>query len=172
LRKRIVIVGAILLVIGVAAAGSGIYLAISPFTASGVGLGRPLNTSTVISPGENKSIGTTSAGMVSIVVYKDNLSKPIQLDTSGTTTVSRSVSSNGSILFVSVFTSAASGGVTLHNNQTSTLEVEYSLTESTLGALASGGLLILGGGLLFIIGLVVLIVGLVMKKKQVQPQTV
>jgi hypothetical protein len=172
LRKRIVIVGAVLLVIGVAAAGSGIYLAISPFTSSGVGLGRPLNSSAAIAPGGDKTIGNTSAGMVSIVVYKDNLSKPVQLDTGATTTVSRSVSSNGSILFVSVFTSAATGQVTLHNNQTSTLEVQYSVTESTLGALASGGLLILGGGLLFVIGLVVLIVGLFMKRKQVQPQAV
>jgi hypothetical protein len=165
LRRGVVVVGALILVAGAAAAISGFVLlqrSVSP-AANGF-LGTPVTV--VVSPDQNVSIGTTQPGTVSLVTYEDNASAPLSLSAGGATAVSRTTTKGGEKLFVSVIVSATSSyPVTLRNNSTAPISLKYSFSASPIGSFISGGLLLVVGGLLAAAGVVVMVVGVVLKRK-------
>ena len=169
MRKGIVIVGAVLLVIGVASAGGGGYLAVGSSNLGSAVL--PSQKTTVaLAPGANVTVGATDAGKVTIIAYTDNASAPLEVSAGGATALSRTSGSGGSTTYFAVVTGGGSAPhpIALVNNQTKSVSVQYGAGQSSIGALASAGLLILGGAALAIIGVIVLVVGVILKKQQPQ----
>ncbi|MDG6951662.1 MAG: hypothetical protein JRN12_07465 [Nitrososphaerota archaeon] len=166
MRRGMVIAGAVVLVLGVAVAGVGIYFLVDQ---SGLGniAASAQKTSVVLAPGASLTVGTAQSGKVAIVAYSDNLSAPIQVTSSGTTPTTRTTGKGGTTEYIAVFAGIVTGAapIVISNNQTATASVQYAAVVTSIGAIASGGLLALGGGALFVIGLIVLIVGVVLKKK-------
>ena len=166
MRKRVVIAGAIILVIGIAVAGAGFYLVLDQAGLGSAGVASQ-KTTVALAPAAEATIGTTQSGKITIVVYSANASAAIQVSSGGTAPVTRTTSINGETAFIAVFTTLGTGSapIVLHNNQTAPLSVQYASVQTDLGALAYGGLLVLAGAVLFIAGLIVLIVGFVMKER-------
>jgi hypothetical protein len=174
MRKWIVIIGAVLLTVGVLIAAVGLYSATKGFGSVITSFTGTPNNSVTLAPGNNVSVGSARLGMLALVAYTDNASAPIKIIAgSSTSTVGRPVIRNGTTTFVAAIPGLtnASQPILLINNQSGPLALKYSFSQSSLGLLASSGLLILGGGGLFVVGLIVLIVGLVMKKREPPNQT-
>lgn len=165
MRKGIVIAGAVVLVISIAAIGGGLFFAVGQSGLASLGVSAPKTTVT-LAPGADVTVGNTTVGEVTVVTYSDNASAPIQVSSGGSSPVTKTTDHNGVTYYYLVFTPLqGTDAVVMHNNNTATLSVQYAAVQSSLGALAVGGLLILGGGVAFIVGLVLLIVGAAMKKK-------
>ncbi|MDG6990335.1 MAG: hypothetical protein JRM99_02805 [Nitrososphaerota archaeon] len=164
MRRRMVVAGAVILLIGVAALAGGLYLLVEQ---SGLGnlAVTSQKTTVVLAPGATATIGATQTGQATIVDYSNNASAPIQVTSSGATTIAKTGTTSGEKVFVAVFVTLGTGPapIVMQNNQTATLSVQYATAQSSIGALAYGGLLLLGGGGLFIVGLIVLILGLVLR---------
>jgi hypothetical protein len=168
-RKGIVIIGAVLLAAGIIIAAVGLYSATQGFGSVITSFTGTPNNSVTLAPGDNVSVGSFRLGVLALVAYTDNTSVPIKISAGGSTsTVARPVIRNGTTTFVAAIPglSNVSQPILLINNQTIPLAVKYSFSESSLGLLASSGLLILAGGGLFVVGLIILIVGFVMKGKE------
>ncbi|MDG7012486.1 MAG: hypothetical protein JRN17_05290 [Nitrososphaerota archaeon] len=168
MRKGVVIAGAVIIIIGVAALGAGLYLLVDRAGVANLGVSAQKIT-VVLAPGSTKSVGATQPGTITIVAYTDNASAPLQVSSVGATASTRTVTRGGVTDYVAIFTSLGAspvaGQVVILNNQTRTVSVQYASVQTGLGALAFGGLAVLGGGLLFVVGIVVLIVGVVLKTR-------
>ncbi|MDE1858196.1 MAG: hypothetical protein KGI26_03905 [Thaumarchaeota archaeon] len=164
MRRGMVIAGAVILLIGVAAVAGGLYLLVEQ---SGLGnlAVTSQKTTVVLAPGTNATIGATKMGEATIVDYTNNASAPLQVTSGGTAPIAKTGSTSGEKVFVAVFVTlgTSSAPIVIHNNQTATLSVQYASAQSSIGALAYGGLLLLGGGGLFVVGLIVLILGFVLR---------
>lgn len=168
MRKGVVIAGAVILIVGVAALGGGFYLLVDRAGLADLGVSAQ-KTTVVLSPGASQSIGTTQTGAITIVAYSDNASTPLQVSSGGVAPITRTVTRNGVTDYAVIFTTLGSGSgsapVVILNNLTKTVSVQYASVQTGIGALAYGGIAILGGGLLFIVGIIILVVGLVMKRR-------
>ncbi|MDG7012214.1 MAG: hypothetical protein JRN11_06350 [Nitrososphaerota archaeon] len=168
MRKGVVIAGAVIIIIGVAALGAGLYLLVDRAGVANLGVSAQ-KTTAVLAPGSTKSVGATQPGTITIVAYTDNASAPLQVSSVAATASTRTVTRGGVTDYVAIFTSLGAspvaGQVVILNNQTKTVSIQYASVQTGLGALAFGGLAVLGGGLLFVVGIIVLIVGVVLKRR-------
>ncbi len=157
----------VILVLGVAAVGGGLVLVLGQI-GPGTGAFSAQMATVVLAPGASHSLGTTLPDKVAIIEYTDNASEPIQV-TSGSASVpvSRSVFHNGVATFITVITAIGESPqpVALVNSQSAPLSVGYAIVQSDFGALADGGLLVLGGGIAVVVGIILVLVGALMRRK-------
>ena len=172
MRKGVVIAGAVVLLIGVAALGVGLYFLVDQSGLANIAPSTP-KTTVVLAPGASANIGTTQTGEITIVGYSDNASAALQVSSGGSTPVTRSGTSGGQAIFVTAFVtlSGSSSSVVMANDLTAPVTVQYSVVTSTLGAIAYAGLLVLAGFVLAVLGAIILVVGVVLKKRQVPAPT-
>jgi len=159
-----VIAGAVILLIGVAAVAGGLYLLVEQSGLGNLAI-TSQKTTVVLAPGANATIGSTQTGQATIVDYTNNAKRAPPGDFRLTAGIAKTGTTSGEKVFVAVFVTLASSSspIVMHNNQTATLSVQYASAQSSIGALAYGGLLLLGGGGLFIVGLIVLVLGFVLR---------
>ncbi|MDE1858206.1 MAG: hypothetical protein KGI26_03955 [Thaumarchaeota archaeon] len=141
MRKRVVIAGAVILLLGIAALGAGFYLLVDRSGPANIAPSAP-ETTVVLAPGASSAIGSTQTGETTIVGCSDNVSAAVQVTSGGAIPVTRTGTAGGQTLFVSasVTLSGNSSSMAMLNYRTAPVSVQYSVVASTLGALAYAGL--------------------------------
>lgn len=168
MRKRIALAGVILVVIGLAAIAGGFYLASRSLVPTISQFAGKLTTTT-LNPNQSLTLGSDASNHLAIAAYQDSSGKPLDLVSTGAASkVSRQAQVNGTTLFITVLVAGSSqANVSLVNNQSQTLTVEYGFSSKTnLSSVVTGGVALLLGGVLVVLGIIVVIVGVVLKPRQ------
>lgn len=153
-------VGIIVLVIGIIIAGIGLY---STFTVAGslTSVIELKNAQAItLNPSSSYNISYSVTKTPAIVMLALNSSKPISVTVP--TTFSR-LSQNNEIVYEMVLTTPQTGTITLYNNYTVPITVEYQLGQATPSLLSA---LVLPGGFLAIIGIILAIIGVIMGRRK------
>ncbi len=161
MKKKLMLAGVIILVIGVAMFFGGPYI-----FKNSVNLNElvPFKNSIDIRPGFNVVLGVVPAGKIFAAVYNDSLSAPINISVTGGNI---NYQNENSTFIVEYYNTGNSNkSVYALNNYTEPLTLNYSMLTFSSNGIIYSLLMVLLGGLLMFIGGIIAVIGLILKPKR------
>ncbi|MGB9733979.1 MAG: hypothetical protein ACP5G6_08225 [Conexivisphaera sp.] len=161
MRKRLLMIGLVILVVGAAMYFAGPYLARGNVVMDQL---LPLRNYTELGPGASLQLGSAPPGMGFAVVYNSTPSLPLAVTVNGTGLSEESM--NGTFLAVYYNSGPSSAPVALVDNYTSPVSVHYSAAALSVSGIIYSVIFVLLGGVLIIVGGVTALVGLVLRPRR------
>lgn len=161
MRKRLLLIGLVILVVGAAMYFAGPYLARGNIVMDQL---LPLRNYSELDPGAALQLGTAPPGMGFAVVYNSTPLLPLVVTVNGTGLSEEGM--NGTFLAVYYNSGPSAVQMTLVNNYTSPVSVHYSAAALSVSGIVYSVIFVLLGGILIIVGGVIALVGLILRPRR------
>ncbi|WP_449462477.1 hypothetical protein PQ610_00220 [Tardisphaera miroshnichenkoae] len=164
MRKKVVIAGAIALVIGVVLFLTSPYMFNATLSLDSL---LPFKQEQSLNPGENFTITEVPPGKLTTALYNDSAGLPLLINSTGGEISSEDL--NGTFAAECYNTGSSSVALYLVNNMTTATDIHYSTLTTSLTGMIAAVAAMLAGIFLAIGGSIVALVGLVLKPRS-RPQ--